>query len=72
MSLFSAEARPAGLTDLAGLLCGPGRIERFGAGDTARFDVPLPIEGRETALAYRRLVESAAAGGEQQSPHQTS
>ncbi|MBN9792376.1 hypothetical protein DMP17_27820 [Pseudonocardia sp. TMWB2A] len=51
MSLFSAEARPAGLTDLAGLLCGPGRIERFGAGDTARFDVPLPIEGRETALA---------------------
>lgn len=51
MSLFSAEARPAGLTDLAGLLCGPARIERFGAGDTARFDVPLPFEGRERALA---------------------
>ncbi|MBP2364410.1 hypothetical protein JOF36_000106 [Pseudonocardia parietis] len=51
MSLFSAEARPAGLTDLAGLLCGPGRIERFGAGDTARFALPLPFDGREGALA---------------------
>ncbi|MBC3194145.1 hypothetical protein H7X46_24125 [Pseudonocardia sp. C8] len=51
LSLFSAEARPAGLTDLVGLLCGPGRIERFGAGDTARFDVPLPFAGRERALA---------------------
>ncbi|MFP5069029.1 hypothetical protein ACLFMI_05110 [Pseudonocardia nantongensis] len=51
MSLFSAEARPAGITDLAGLLCGPGRLERFGAGDTARFDVPLPFDGRERALA---------------------
>ncbi|BBF99248.1 hypothetical protein PSA01_18230 [Pseudonocardia saturnea] len=50
LSLFSAEARPAGLADLAGLLCGPGRIERFGAGDTARFDVPLPFDGRERAL----------------------
>lgn len=50
MSLFSAEARPAGLADLAGLLCGPGRIERFGAGDTARFEVPLPYPGREAAL----------------------
>ncbi|MEU6696227.1 hypothetical protein [Pseudonocardia sp. NPDC046786] len=51
LSLFSAEARPAGLADLAGLLCGPGRIERFGAGDTARFDVPLPFDGRAGALA---------------------
>lgn len=50
MSLFSAEARPAGLADLAGLLCGPGRIARFGAGDTARLDVPLPHAGRERSL----------------------
>ncbi len=50
MSLFSAEARPAGMPDLVGLLCGPGRIERFGAGDTARLDVPLPWPGREGAL----------------------
>ena len=50
MSLFSAEARPAGLADLAGLLCGPGRIERFGAGDTARFAVPLPYPDREPTL----------------------
>ncbi|SFN44980.1 hypothetical protein SAMN05216207_101492 [Pseudonocardia ammonioxydans] len=62
MSLFSAEARPAGLTDLAGLLCGPGRIERFGAGDTARFDLPLPFDDREralTALAAARGVALA-------------
>lgn len=51
LSLFSAEARPAGRADLAGLLCGPGRLERFGSGDTARFDLPLPFEGRERALA---------------------
>ena len=50
MSLFCAEARPAGLADLAGLLCGPGRVERFGAGDTARLTVPLPYPARECAL----------------------
>ena len=50
MSLFSAEARPAGLADLAGLLCGPGRIARFGAGDTARLEIPLPHVGRAPAL----------------------
>ena len=64
LSLFSAEARPAGLTDLAGLLCGPGRIERFGAGDTARFELPLPFDGRE-----RALVALAAARGVTLAPH---
>ncbi|MFP5020904.1 hypothetical protein [Pseudonocardia phyllosphaerae] len=58
LSLFSAEARPAGLPDLAGLLCGPARIARFGAGDTARLDVPLPYDDRE-----RALVALAAARG---------
>ena len=58
MSLFSAEARPAGLADLVGLLCGPGRIERFGAGDTARLDVPLPWPGREGALRSLAAVRS--------------
>lgn len=58
MSLFSAEARPAGTADLVGVLCGPGRIERFGAGDTARLDVPLPWPGRERALRSLAAVRS--------------
>jgi hypothetical protein len=41
LSLFSAEARPPSITDLAGLLCGPGQIVRFGAGDQARLSIVL-------------------------------
>ena len=51
LSLFSADARPAGLRDLAGLLCGPGHIVRFGAGDQARLSVVLADPGRVRALA---------------------
>jgi hypothetical protein len=40
-SLFSAGARPPRPGDLAGLLCGPGQIVRFGSGDTARLSVVL-------------------------------
>jgi hypothetical protein len=40
-SLFSAGARPPRTSDLAGLLCGPGQIVRFGSGDTARLSVVL-------------------------------
>jgi hypothetical protein len=40
-SLFSAGARPPLTSDLAGLLCGPGQIVRFGSGDTARLSVVL-------------------------------
>jgi hypothetical protein len=40
-SLFSAGARPPRTGDLAGLLCGPGQIVRFGSGDTARLSVVL-------------------------------
>lgn len=40
-SLFSAGARPPQTGDLAGLLCGPGQIVRFGSGDTARLSVVL-------------------------------
>ena len=50
-SLFSADARPAGLRDLAGLLCGPGQIARFGAGDQARLSIVLPDPSRAPALA---------------------
>jgi hypothetical protein len=50
LSLFSSDARPAGLGDLAGLLCGPGRISRFGAGDTARLSVVVADESRVPVL----------------------
>lgn len=51
LSLFSADARPAGVRDLAGLLCGPGQIVRFGAGDQARLSVVVVDAGRVPAVA---------------------
>ncbi len=51
LSLFSADARPTGVGDLAGLLCGPGQITRFGAGDTARLSIVLPDPSRAGAVA---------------------
>ena len=56
LSLFSADARPAALRDLAGLLCGPGQIARFGAGDQARLSIE-PIEPDRAAA-----VAAACAG----------
>jgi hypothetical protein len=50
LSLFSADARPATVADLAGLLCGPGQIVRFGAGDQARLSVVLPDAARAPAV----------------------
>lgn len=50
LSLFSADARPAGLRDLAGLLCGPGRIVRFGVGDQARLSIELDDPTRGPAV----------------------
>jgi hypothetical protein len=50
LSLFSADARPATVADLAGLLCGPGQVVRFGAGDQARLSVVLPDAARAPAL----------------------
>jgi hypothetical protein len=50
LSLFSAEARPPRTADLAGLLCGPGQIVRFGSGDTARLSVVLPDARRAPAV----------------------
>ena len=50
LSLFSADARPAALTDLAGLLCGPGQIVRFGAGDQARLSIVLADAARAPAV----------------------
>lgn len=51
LSLFSSDARPTGAADLAGLLCGPGQIVRFGAGDTARLSIVLPDASRAEAVA---------------------
>lgn len=51
LSLFSAEARPPRVSDLAGLLCGPGQIVRFGAGDQARLSIVLADPSRATAVA---------------------
>ena len=51
LSLFSADARPAGVRDLAGLLCGPGRIARFGAGDQARLSIVLADPSRAHAVS---------------------
>jgi len=50
-SLFSADARPPQVGDLAGLLCGPGQIIRFGAGDQARLSVVLADGPRAPAVA---------------------
>jgi hypothetical protein len=50
LSLFSAEARPPRTADLAGLLCGPGQIVRFGAGDQARLSIVLAEAERADAV----------------------
>ncbi len=58
LSLFSADARPPRVDDLAGLLCGPGQVARFGAGDQARLSIVLADVERAAALG----AASAAAG----------
>ena len=58
LSLFSADARPPHAVDLAGLLCGPGQIARFGAGVQARLSIVLADAARAPALA----AACAAAG----------
>lgn len=50
LTLFSADARPPRTADLAGLLCGPGQIVRFGGGDTARLSIVLPDAARAPAV----------------------
>jgi hypothetical protein len=51
LSLFSADARSPRVSDLAGLLCGPGQMLRFGAGDQARLSIVLPDPARVPAVA---------------------
>lgn len=50
LSIFSAEARDVRLADLAGVLCGPGQLARFGASGTARLSLVLGDPARARAL----------------------
>jgi hypothetical protein len=50
LSIFSAEAQDVRLADLAGLLCGPGQLARFGASGTARLSLVLDDPARARAL----------------------
>lgn len=50
LSLFSADARDPTMADLAGLLCGPGQIVRFGVGDQARLSIVLADPARAGAV----------------------
>lgn len=61
-SLFSAEARAPRTGDLAGLLCGPGQIVRFGAGDTARLSIVLPDPARAPAVVAACAAVGISAG----------
>ncbi|HWN28675.1 MAG TPA: hypothetical protein VNP37_17040 [Actinomycetospora sp.] len=47
LSFWSADARPRGLDDLEGLLCGPGYAELFGRGSAARLVIVLGAEPEE-------------------------
>ncbi|MGW5050592.1 hypothetical protein [Actinokineospora sp. NPDC004072] len=49
LSFYSAEASSPKLADLAGLLCGPGRVRVF-AGGTARLTIPVDRPVRAKAL----------------------
>lgn len=60
LSFFSAEARDAQLDDLAGLLCGPAQVVRFGASDTARLSMVLPDPGRAAALTAAAAARGVA------------
>ena len=52
---------PAALTDLAGLLCGPGQIVRFGAGDQARLSIVLADADRAPAVRVAPARRPASA-----------
>ncbi len=49
LSFYSAEASSPRVADLAGLLCGPGRVRVF-AGSSARITVPVRDQWRANAL----------------------
>jgi hypothetical protein len=65
LTFFSAEARDIGLADLAGLLCGPAQLVRFGASGTARLSLALTDPARAPAL----VAEVAERGVEPEVVH---
>jgi hypothetical protein len=61
LSFFSAEARDIALADLAGMLCGPAQLARFGASGTARLSIVLAEPERGPVLraeAARRGIDT--------------
>jgi len=56
LSFFSADAQDVRLADLAGLLCGPGQLVRFGGSGTARLSVLLDEPERVPALRAEAAV----------------
>jgi len=58
LSFLSADACDTGRDDLAGLLCGPAQLARFGASGTARLSMVLTDPRRAPAL-----IAAAAARG---------
>lgn len=50
-SLFSVDARPPRVADLAGLLCGPGQAVFFGRGAAARLSVVVAQRWRADGIA---------------------
>jgi hypothetical protein len=58
LSFLSADARDIGRDDLAGLLCAPAQLARFGASGTARLSMVLSDHRRAPAL-----IAAAAARG---------
>lgn len=50
LSFYSADANAPRVTDLAGVLCGPGQATGFGAGTAARLSVVLDQRPRARAL----------------------
>lgn len=61
LSFLSAEARDVKRADLAGLLCGPAQLARFGASGTARLSLLLDDPGRAPALSLEMAARDIAA-----------
>jgi hypothetical protein len=50
VSLFSAQANPAGVQDLAGLLCAQGQVHEFGRGTAARVSIVVAEQWRAVEI----------------------
>lgn len=61
LSFLSADARDVERADLAGLLCGPAQLARFGASGTARLSLLLADPARASALIAELAIRDVAA-----------